>query len=161
MKKTCVAGQRYGKWSLGVRLGEGGNGEVWTCKNTEGTVYAIKILKSIRQKAYQRFIDEATVIRQNADVPGLLPIMDYFLPSDPRGRAPFYVMPVAANSESELASPSLAYCVTAIRQIADTLRILHQRGISHRDIKPGNILYYQDRFVLADFGLVEIGRAHV
>lgn len=32
-----------------------------------------------------------------------------------------------------------------------TLRILQKKGISHRDIKPQNILCYQGRYFLCDF----------
>ncbi len=36
-------------------------------------------------------------------------------------------------------------------QILTTLRILQKKGISHRDIKPQNILFHQDRYFLCDF----------
>lgn len=38
-----------------------------------------------------------------------------------------------------------------IFQLLTTLRILQKKGISHRDIKPQNILYHDGRYFLCDF----------
>ena len=38
--------------------------------------------------------------------------------------------------------------------LGKTLQQIHKLGFAHRDIKPGNILWYQDRICLSDFGLV-------
>jgi hypothetical protein len=43
--------------------------------------------------------------------------------------------------------------VTAAHSYAATLADLTDRGIGHRDIKPGNLFRYQERWVLGDFGL--------
>jgi serine/threonine protein kinase len=47
-----------------------------------------------------------------------------------------------------------------LRQVASGLAYLHGEGISHRDLKPGNILLTQMspcQWVLADFGLSKLG----
>lgn len=50
-------------------------------------------------------------------------------------------------------------CFNMARQILQALQYLHQRGITHRDLKPDNILMESDCpyiFKLSDFGLSKI-----
>lgn len=142
-------------------LGGGGNGEVWRCINkdgkegTENYEGAIKLLKSIKSKPYARFLDEVIVIEGNSDIQGIIPMIDKFLPKELKDEVPFYVMPVAENAEKALAGKSIEEKIDAILQICETLSALHNRGISHRDIKPPNFLVYKSRYSIADFGLVD------
>ena len=92
---TRQTGQRLNCWKL-VKLLEqqGGNGEVWRAQDDDKTV-AIKFLKKLNSKAYQRFRDEVETVRKNSDIEGILPILDFYLPENPYGLAPWYVMPFA------------------------------------------------------------------
>ena len=42
--------------------------------------------------------------------------------------------------------------MTLIKHILLALNYIHSRGIAHRDVKPENIMYTEDRLVLIDFG---------
>lgn len=155
MKTTVRSGQKFGKWAVKALLGRGGNGEVWSCTDSNGSEKAIKILKNIGSKSYNRFVDETIAIERNADIEGIIPLVEKFLPENPAGEIPYYVMQLATPSASQLSGRSLNEKVDAILQIAETLKKLHDRKIFHRDIKPANILYYNSTYCLADFGLVD------
>lgn len=155
MKRLYRKGTKFGDWTLTSFLGGGGNGEVWTCKNSKGESNAIKLLKKIKPKPYSRFIDETTVIEQNSDIKGIIPIIEKHLPEKLLGETPYFVMPLAEPSENKLKGKPIEEKIDAILQVAETLTELHKRKIFHRDIKPANILFYDSRFALADFGLVD------
>ena len=46
--------------------------------------------------------------------------------------------------------------VTVVAQMASALSFLHANGVSHRDIKPGNILHDGRRWRLCDFGFAVV-----
>lgn len=147
--------RKFGDWELLWRLGRGGNGDVWACQKNNGGKKAIKILTKVKPKAYQRFTNEVTIIEQNSDIKGIIPIEEKNLPRQVDAGNPYYVMPLAENSERKLKGKPIEAKVEAIIQVSETLSELHKRKIFHRDIKPANILFYNSRFSLADFGLVD------
>ncbi len=115
----------------------------------------MKLLKSVNPKSYSRFLDETTIIEKNSDVVGVVPMIDKYLPEDLKEGIPFFVMPVAESAENKLKGQTIEVKINAILKVCETLAILHERGISHRDMKPPNLLVYDSRFSIADFGLVD------
>ena len=45
--------------------------------------------------------------------------------------------------------------VSAVVDLGETLCQLHDRGVSHRDIKPDNLLFWENRARLSDFGIAD------
>ncbi len=154
-KKLFKKGQVFGKWTLEAYLGGGGNGEVWKCSTTNGNTGAIKLIKSVNPKSYARFLDETTIIEKNSDIDGIIPVIDKYLPANPKEGIPFFVMPVAESAENKLRGKSIEEKINAVLELCQTLHELHQRKISHRDLKPPNLLVYNSRFSIVDFGLVD------
>lgn len=155
MQQKIGRRQKFGQWILKKHLGDGGNGHVWKAVNSNGEEVAIKFLTNIDRKPYARFKDEIHVLKQNSDIEGILPILDYYLPDKPDEGFPWYAMPVAQTIEDYLADKDFDGIIHAIGQIAQTTNKLHERNISHRDIKPANLLVRDGKFYLADFGLVD------
>lgn len=134
-------------------LGEGGNAKVYHVKSKEnGEEYALKQLYTGGQEKKGRFIDEINVIKDNCrEIEGIIPIYDFSMEEY------WYTMPIAKPvmdyiTENE---PNIKEIVQGIIQLCDTLEKLHEKDISHRNIKPSNIYYYKSRFSFGDFGLVE------
>lgn len=154
------ANRKINGWKLSQKLGSGGNGEVWMCRNDKKEEYAIKFFKFGRYgAAYERFIDEVDFMEQYQGIHGVLPIIDKNLPSKNKKNVDanipiYYVMPLAESVEQKIKKFTLDEKVEVIRMLLNMLVDLHQNGIAHRDIKPANILFYNGEFVLSDFGLV-------
>ena len=149
--------QVFGKWKLHDFINAGGNGEVWSAVHIEDStqIVAIKLLKKLHYKRYIRFKDEVKVIKNNNDIKGLLQIIDYSLPENVKGITPWYTMPLATQLKKYVRGKTPEQIIDLIISVSNTLAILHSRGISHRDIKPTNILVIGNEIFLSDFGLVE------
>lgn len=157
MKVDIKRGNAVGPWILKKYLGQGGNSLVWRCEHKDKGNAAIKLFRSNtgRNAEYERFKREVNTLEELDSLDGVVRLIDCALPDDPDQEMAWYVMPEAEPLSKIANGLSPDKVVLMILRVAKTLSILHARGISHRDIKPDNILVVSDSPVLADFGLVE------
>jgi len=147
-------------YELGAEIGRGGSAVVYQAKqyDPERTV-ALKILLPIWTDGTgvrERFRLEAQALAQ-LDHPGILPV----LASGEIDGVPWYSMPLAAGGTL---SERKAKANGQFRQIAEWLAgaaeavaHAHARGVLHRDLKPGNLLFAEDgRLFVSDFGLARV-----
>ncbi len=110
----------------------------------------------------ERFLHEIEIIA-GFNHPHILPLHD----SGEAEGLLYYVMPYAEGEslrqrldrEKQLAVDE---SVRIAVEVADGLDYAHQKGVVHRDIKPGNILLSARHAVIADFGIaraIEVARA--
>lgn len=155
-----AATMRIGPWICEEKLGTGGNATVWVATDTELTMkVALKVLDAKRQgsERYRRFAQEVKVLRSLGEYEGVLPLLDAFLPQGASGERAWLAMPVATPIAQALTDASLETVVEAMRAVAQTLaRLQAEHGIGHRDIKPGNLYKLDDRWLVGDFGLVDL-----
>ena len=142
------------KYTLQELLNEGGN--AWVCRcifDETKEEFAIKILKEGKQgEKLSRFVNEIAVMRKyGGEENGVLPIIDADAESG------WYVMPIAKPVEAYFTEngTNIKDKIDAIVQLAKKLEALHEKGITHRDIKPDNIFRYEDSYCFGDFGLCE------
>ena len=152
-KEIYKKGMQFGDWKLLKYINGGGNGAVWIAEKNKD-LKAIKLLKNVNKKTITRFRDEIKVIDENKETKGILPIIDYHL-SDDTKETSWYVMPIASGIVDHTKSMRNEEKIDLIINIGEVLVELHQKEIKHRDIKPGNILFYENEYYLADFGLVD------
>ena len=149
--------QRY---RLGRRIAIGGMGEVWQAADTRlDRQAAVKVLKpelSGDAELRQRFHAEARMAA-SLNHPGIAAVHDYGEAAGDHGA--YLVMELVAGDplatilmrHSRL---STERTLDILGQAGGALQAAHERGLVHRDIKPGNILITPDgRVKLTDFGI--------
>lgn len=144
-----------GKYRIVERLGGGGQGDVFRAVHpTLGRDVAIKWAhQSVVGDAHARIIEEGKVLAR-LEHPGLVRVYDV----DVHQGRPFVVFEYLAGQslaeQMKRATFSPRAAARLIVQTARPLGYIHQQGILHRDIKPGNILIdAQGQPRLLDFGL--------
>ncbi|MEE8391656.1 MAG: serine/threonine-protein kinase, partial [Anaerolineae bacterium] len=163
MKGRDLTGKKLGKYEIIMRVGRGSTADVYKAFHPQLNRYVgIKVLSPFvadEGTFRKRFIREAKAVAQ-LDHPNILPVYDI----DEQGDLVYIVMRyVDTGSLTELLTDMkgqpmpLDRTLKILEQIGSALSHAHQRGIVHRDVKPGNILLGPDNWVLlTDFGLVKI-----
>ena len=120
-----------------------------------GRPVAIKVLhpELAATLGAERFLREIE-IAANLTHPHILPLFD----SGEAAGFFYYVMPyVEGESLRERMERdkefSLQETIRITDQVASALTHAHERGVIHRDIKPGNIMLAGDQAIVADFGI--------
>lgn len=155
-----------GEYKIIRRMDGGGNANVFVAENARGEEVAIKILreesgngkkavKRNRKKRIRFKIETEMVVGIQDEIKGVIPIFSYGLP-DEKTKKYWYAMPIAIPLEDKLKEvKSLEDKVNCVLELARTLEALHKKDIVHRDIKPKNIYFYNGKYCLGDFGLVD------
>ncbi|WP_433418835.1 hypothetical protein ACQP1V_03825 [Microtetraspora malaysiensis] len=100
----------------------------------------------------QRFYAEAVHMNQMNGTPGILPVWD--IDDAEPGKPTWYAMPRAQLLQDGLGDDAtLRDVVSHVAFLAGVLADLAEQGTYHRDIKPGNLFWWNDGPVLADFGI--------
>ncbi len=148
-----------GRYKLDERIAGGGMGDVW--RGTDevlGRTVAVKILLPalLEEPGFaERFRGEARTMA-TINHPGVVDVYDYG--SDPAVGAYLVMEYVEGDALSRTLSRvsrlTPARTMALIAQAADALQAAHEKGIVHRDVKPGNLLVRPNgTLVLTDFGI--------
>src|SRR5688572_15483759 len=163
---ALLVGRRLGTFEVHSLLGRGGMGEVYRAHDTRlGRDVAIKVLpleftsNPGRVAALER---EARVVAA-LNHPHIAAIHGLEESDGVRGLVLELVEgQTLAEKLTEAAAVSppglrLKEALSIARQIADALEAAHEKGITHRDLKPGNIKITPDGVVkLLDFGIAKV-----
>jgi eukaryotic-like serine/threonine-protein kinase len=147
-----------GRYRLDERIGSGGMGDVWRgTDDVLGRTVAVKIMLPalLDEPGFaERFRGEARTMA-TINHPGVVDIYDYG--SD--GQVAFLVMEYVegdplSRTLSRVSRLTVARTMALVAQAADALQAAHDKGIVHRDVKPGNLLVRPNgTLVLTDFGI--------
>ena len=148
-------GDRY---RLDERIGAGGMGEVWRATDELlGRTVAVKVMlpAMLDEPGFvRRFFAEARAMA-SVNHPGVVAIHDFRGDADSAFLVMEYVQSESLSQTlGRIGQFSPAAAMDLLAQAASALQAAHDRGIVHRDIKPGNLLMRADgSVVLTDFGI--------
>src|SRR5579863_1090030 len=148
---SLASGARLGSYAIVAPLGAGGMGEVYRGRDTKlDREVAIKILPDLLAhdpERLARFEREAKVLAA-LNHPNIAQI--YGLE---QGALVMELVP----GETLKGPLPLETALNYARQIAEALEAAHEKGITHRDLKPGNIMITPEGVVkVLDFGLAAV-----
>jgi eukaryotic-like serine/threonine-protein kinase len=158
-----AAGTRVGPYEVLSWLGAGGMGEVYRARDT--TLDREVALKTLPEEL-ARQPDRLARLKQEARIlaslnhPGIATLHGL---EESKGGVPVLVMELVEGESlaERLRRGALPWreAATIAHQIALALEAAHEKGVLHRDLKPGNIRLARDgRVKLLDFGLAKAVR---
>jgi serine/threonine protein kinase len=156
-----LPGDVLGQWALRASLGVGGMAVVYRADGPRGQA-AVKVLHQGRVSAdeVKRFQREFITL-DRLDHPNVVRVYE----AGQWNGFPWIAMELVEGTdlgtllerwEQDPPVDRFARVETLFSQICDALAYVHEHGVIHRDLKPGNVLVGEDgRARLSDFGVVK------
>lgn len=147
---------RIGGYVLVARLGAGGMGQVYLGRSPGGRLVAVKVVRGEivgHPEALARFRREVETVRavRSAYTASLI---DASLEDAPYWLATEYVAgPTLAEAVRERGPLGAGTCRGVAAALAEGLASVHAYGVTHRDLKPQNVILGAQGPQLIDFGI--------
>jgi serine/threonine protein kinase/WD40 repeat protein len=151
-----TAGTKMGAYELIAPLGTGGMGEVYRARDTRlGRDVALKVLPSdlaANPSSLARFEQEARHVA-GLNHPNIVAVFDI----GTQDGVSYIVTELVDGATLRGASLPVRKVTEIGAQIADALAAAHSAGVTHRDIKPDNVMVtHAGRVKVLDFGVAKV-----
>jgi serine/threonine protein kinase/tetratricopeptide (TPR) repeat protein len=157
-----MIGRTLAHYTILEKIGEGGMGEVYRARDARlGRDVALKLLPQTLDATPDRlgrFEREARTVA-GLNHPNIVTVFSF---EEAEGRRFLTMELVEGRSLDRLLAPKglpLARVLEVALPLADALVAAHEKGVVHRDLKPGNVMVTADgRVKVLDFGLAKLAR---
>lgn len=161
-------GKVYSGYKVSLRLGRGGMGMIYLADKADGDDDEEVVLKflapnqAIKETTRRRFRLEGEVLKRLSTHPNVVTVIDVCVDLEDKQQEPYIVMEYVRGLSlermlAERWSLPPEEATRIARDAALGLEAVHEEGIVHRDIKPGNLLVTEDtnEVRIVDFGLAK------
>jgi Tol biopolymer transport system component len=152
------SGKRLGSYEILGTVGSGGQGEVYKATDTRlGRLVAIKVLHSAfyeQEEFRQRFEREAQTVAALND-PHICTLYDIGQHDGMNFLVMEFLEGETLAARLTRGALPLDDALRIATQVSDALDKAHSLGVTHRDLKPGNIMLTTSGAKLMDFGLAK------
>ncbi len=157
-----------GRYRIVRRLGRGGFATVYQAEHLQlGRAAALKVLEPVAPHVTARFqarFNTEARIAANLDHPNVVRIFDFgFIEGDDR---PYMAMELLEGTDLDeylrgAGSMDPARARALFLPILDALRVGHERGIVHKDLKPANLFFLKagtpdEKLIVLDYGIARL-----
>jgi serine/threonine protein kinase len=153
------AGTKLGPYEILSAIGAGGMGEVYKARDTRlDRIVAIKVLPTHladRSELRERFEREAKTIA-SLNHPHICVLYDIGQQDGIDYLVMEYLEGETLAQRLQKGPLPLEQVLQFAIEIADALDKAHRKGITHRDLKPGNVMLTKSGTKLLDFGLAKL-----
>src|SRR5712671_5023859 len=158
---AVLLGKRLGPYEILSAIGAGGMGEVYKARDTRlDRIVAIKVLPTHladRSELRERFEREARTIA-SLNHPHICTLFDIGQQDGIDYLVMEYLEGDTLAQRLQKGPLPLEQVLQYAIEIADALDKAHRKGVTHRDLKPGNIMLTKSGTKLLDFGLAKLKR---
>src|SRR5713101_7039293 len=156
---TFAAGTKLGPYEILSSIGAGGMGEVYRARDTRlDRIVAIKVLLTHladRSELRERFEREARTIA-SLNHPHICTLFDIGQQDGIDYLVMEYLEGETLAQRMHKGPLPLEQVLQNAIEISDALDKAHRKGVTHRDLKPGNIMLTKSGTKLLDFGLAKL-----
>jgi serine/threonine-protein kinase len=156
---AILPGRRLGPYEILSAIGAGGMGEVYKARDTRlDRIVAIKVLPAHladRTELRERFEREAKTVA-SLNHPHICTLFDIGQQDGIDYLVMEYLEGETLAQRLQKGTLPLEQVLTFAIEISDALDKAHRKSVTHRDLKPGNVMVTKSGTKLLDFGLAKL-----